>query len=72
MADEPRIIQPLVIMAPPPDPTISADDVEAERFIEDLTVPSDLTFQEWVIRNRPLPPMERVADATPLLADVPD
>jgi hypothetical protein len=72
MADEPRVLQPIVIIPGPSDPTPTADDLEAERFIEDLTVPSDLTFTEWVARNRPLPMMELVPDATPLLDDVPD
>jgi len=71
MAEEPRVIQPLVIMPSPVDSTPVADD-EAERFIEDLVVPSDLTFQEWVARNRPLPPLEQAADATALVGDIPD
>ncbi len=72
MAEEPRVIQPMVLIPGPTDPVPTYDDVEAERFIEDTSIPSDLTFQEWVARNRPLPPMEKVADPTPLLDDVPD
>jgi hypothetical protein len=72
VAEEPRVIQPIVIIPGPIDPTPTADDVEAERFIEDLRVASDLTFTEWVARNRPLPPLELVPDPSPLLADVPD
>lgn len=71
MADEPRVIQPLVIMTAPTEPSPGIDG-EADRFIEDLTVPSNLTFQEWVAVNRPLPPLELVKDPTPLLDDVPD
>jgi hypothetical protein len=71
MAEEPRVIQPMVIMPAPTDPEPVPDD-EGARFVEDLRVASDLTYQEWVSRNRPLPPMEKVADPTPLLADIPD
>ena len=71
MADEPRVIQPISFMSPPTPSEPIADD-EADRFTQDLRVPSDLSFQEWVARNRPLPPMERAADPSPLLGDVPD
>ena len=72
MAEEPRVLQPLVIMQPPAEPLPTSEDEEAERFIEDLAVPSDLTFQDWVARNRPLPPMEKVANAAVLYDDIPD
>lgn len=65
MADEPRILQPIVVMPPPPDPEATYDDVEAARFIEDTTVVDDLTFEQWVAQRRPLP-------AAPNPEDVPD
>jgi hypothetical protein len=71
MAEEPRVIQPLVIIPGPVDPTPTTED-EADRFIENLVVTSDLTFQDWVARNRPLPPMEKSPDAAVLYDDIPD
>jgi hypothetical protein len=61
MADEPRVIQPIVIMPPPPDPEDSYVDEDAERFIEDTTVPGGMTFTEWLAATRPKP-LPRVSD----------
>ena len=68
MADEPRVIQPMVIVPPPPEPPDIDDDVAAQ-FEQELVVPSDLTFQEWLRENRPqpLPPVDDT-----LSSDVPD
>jgi len=71
MAEEPRVVQPLVVMPPPVDVSPLADD-EADRFTQDLSLPSNLTFQEWVARSRPLPPMEKVPNAGVLMDDIPD
>ena len=69
---QPRIIQPLVIMAPPEPADLEdvADD-EAQRFIEDTAVESNLTFQQWVAKNKPLPPTS-AAVGIDLSGDVPD
>jgi hypothetical protein len=69
MAEEQRIVQPLVIMQPPADPEATFVDEQAERFIEDTTVEGGLTFAEWVAKNKPIqtPPPDTTA-----AADVPE
>lgn len=71
MNDERRIIQPVVIMPPPP-PVDDVPDEEASRFIEDTSVPTDLTFSEWVAQNRPQAPAEPEVLAGVPAADIPD
>ena len=67
---EPRIVQPLVVMQPPPDPLSSYDDMVADQFTEDTTVSTDLTYEQWCAQRRPLPyPGETAPD---LNADVPE
>jgi len=70
--DDRRILQPVVIMPPPP-PVEEVEDIEAARFIEDTSVPADLTFQEWVTQNRPQPPAPEPAAAQSIpTEDIPD
>ena len=62
---EPKVITPLVVMPPmeqPPD----AVDIDSERFIEDTSVPTGLTFEEWLAARRE--PTTGAADE----ADIPE
>ena len=52
-------MQPLVVMQPPPDPADNLDPDGGDRFIEDTTVHSGLTFTEWLAQHRPIPPAPR-------------
>jgi hypothetical protein len=52
---EPRVVQPLVVMQPPPDPLSNYDEATSGQFVEDTTIPTGLTFEEWVTQRRPLP-----------------
>ena len=70
MADEPRVIQPIVTMPPPYDPStaVAATEEEAARFVEDTEVDTSLTFTEWVASRRPIPvpePTSEIADDGP-------
>ena len=71
MADEHRVIQPMVIMTPPPDPEVTYDDQEANRFVEDTQVRGDLTFQQWVAQRQPLPAVAAEPES-PFADDVPE
>ena len=67
---EQRVLQPFAVMAPPQDPSV-VEDPDADRFIEDTTVVSGLSWQEWLAHNRPHPPVP-VAEAGLPEDDIPD
>ena len=68
---EPRVVQPLVVMQPPPDPLSTYDEVTAGQFVEDTTVTTGLSYEEWCAQRRPLPYPGDSVD-TDLSADVPE
>ena len=57
MSDGPRVVQPMVVMQPPPEPLIDPDG--GEQFVEDTRVQGDLTYTEWLAQHRPLPSAPR-------------
>lgn len=71
MSNEPRVVQPLVVMQPPPDPQQTYDEAQADRFIEDTSIPTGLTFEEWCAQRRPLP-FPGDSGKAELTADVPE